>query len=93
MEGLPGRSLDAGLGGGGVQDRPLVGQLELAQRRSSFGAFGLGGRFEHAGRVEVADLEPLPGYRAHGTSQASTSDTRTAQNPLSTRGKSIVTYL
>ena len=71
----------------------MGGELELAERGAAFGLFGFGGGFEHAGRVEVADLVLLPDCRAHGSSQASTTDTRRPQNPLSTREKSIVTYL
>ena len=63
--------------------------LRNAARRSAL--FGFGGGFEHAGGVEVADLVLLPDRGAHGSSQASTTDTRWPQNPLSTRGKSIVT--
>ena len=70
-----------------------MGQLELAHAGSTFGLLGFGGGFEHGCGVELPDLALLPDRRAHGTSQASTTDTRTAQNPLFTRGKSIVTYL
>ena len=53
--------LDPGVAGGGVEVGPVGGELELAERGSSFGLFGLGGGFEHAGRVEVADLVLAPG--------------------------------
>ena len=70
----------------------MGGQLELAERGSAFSQFGVGGGFEHASGVEVADLVLLLDRGAHGPGQASTTDTRRPQNPLSTREKSIVTY-
>ena len=59
VEGGAARGGDAGVSGGGVQDRPLVGQSELHQRGAAFGLFGLGGGFEDTGGVEVLDLELL----------------------------------
>ena len=84
QQGRAAGGLDAGVGGGGVQDRPVVGQRSLrnAARRSA--SFGLDGGFEHAGGVEVADLVLLPDRGAHGTSQASTTDTRGRESPVST---------
>ena len=85
--------LDPGVGGGGVEVGPVRGQLELAERGSSFGLFGLGGGFEHAGRVEVADLVPSRTVVLMGPSQASTTDTRGRESPVSTGVSGIVTYL
>ena len=93
QEGGTAEGLDPGVGGGGVEVGPVGGELELAERGSSFGLFGLGGGFEHAGGVEVADLVLLPDRGAHGTSQASTTDTRGRESPVSTGDSGIVTYL
>ena len=93
QEGGAAERLDPGVGGGGVEVGPVGGQLELAERGSSFGSFGCGGGFEHAGRVEVADLVLLPDRGAHGTSQASTTDSRGRESPVSTGVSGIVTYL
>ena len=38
QQGRPAGGLDAGVGGGGVQDGPVGGELELAERGSSFGS-------------------------------------------------------
>ena len=75
--------LDPGVGGGGVQDRPLVGELRrrtsLRRTRRSFG------RGERRARRRGRGLRPrpAPGCRAHGTNQAPTTDSR-APKPLST---------
>ena len=61
QQGRAAEGLDPGVGGGGVQVGPVGGELELAERGSSFGLFGLGGGFEHTGGVEVADLVLAPG--------------------------------
>ena len=93
QQGGPAERLDPGVGGGGVEVGPVRGQLELAERGSSFGLFGFGGGFEHTGRVEVADLVLLPDRGAHGTKPSIDHRQSRPQNPLSTRGNSIVTYL
>ncbi len=79
------RGLDPGVGGGGVQDGPLVGQQQAADLDPAGLDLDPCGFGEHAGGVEVSDLDPLPGCRAHGTTQASTTDSRRPQKPLSTR--------
>ena len=66
-EGRTTERLDTGVLSGGVQVGPVGGELELAERGPAFGLFGLGGGFEHAGGVEVADLVLLPDRGAHGT--------------------------
>ena len=72
----------------------MGGELELAERGSSFGLFGCGGGFEHAGGVEVADLVLLPDRGAHGTKPSIDHRQSEAQNPLIHKGISgIVTYL
>ena len=81
----PAGGLDPGVGGGGVQDRPLVGQAEAADLDPAGLDLDGCGFGEHAGGVEVSDLDSLSGCRAHGTSQASTTDSRRPQKPLSTR--------
>jgi hypothetical protein len=63
------------------------GELELAERGSSFGLFGFGGGFEHAGGVEVADLVLLPDRRAHGTKSSVDHRHSRASEPLVHKGK------
>ena len=71
---------------GGVEVGPVGGELELAERGASFGLFGLGGGFEHAGGVEVADLVLLPDRGAHGTKPSIDHRQSEAQNPLCPQG-------
>ena len=72
----------------GLEDGPLVGETELQQRGAAFGQLGLGGGGQDTGGVEVARiqvLEVLDGCRAHGTSQASSTDSRSGPAPTFTR--------
>ena len=69
-------------------------QFELAERGPSFGLFGCGGGFEHAGGVEVADLVLLADRGAHGTEPSIDHRQLEAENPLYPQGiLGIVTYL
>ena len=79
------RGLDPGVGGGGVQDRPWEAS---ARRRTSIRRDSISTRCgfgEHAGGVEVSDLDRSPGAALIGLAQASTTDSRRPQKPLSTR--------
>ena len=76
--------LDAGVRGRGVQDGPLVGQSQAAHSilRSSLDC---GFRGEHAGGVEVSDLVPLSGCRAHRNTKHRPPTVEGPRIPLSTR--------
>ena len=59
--------------------------LRNAARRSA--SFGVGGGFEHTGRVEVADLVLLPDRGAHGTKPSIDHRHSKASEPLVHKGK------
>ena len=93
QQGRPTERLDPGVAGGGVEVGPVGGQLELAELAFAEFSFVVAGELEHSAGVEVADLVLLPDRGAHGSSQASTTDTRGRESPVSTGVSGIVTYL
>src|SRR4029079_8907736 len=93
QERRPTGGLDTGVMGGGVEVGPVGGELELEELAFAELSFVVAGELEHGARVEVADLVLLPDRGAHGTKSSIDHRHSTPQNPLSTRGKSIVPYL
>ena len=76
----------AGVGGGGVQDAPLVGELELVEVGLAAGSFVVAQGGEQRVGSEVVDPGPVAGCAAHGSSQARATDTRRGSEPLVHKG-------
>ena len=77
----------AGVGGGGVQDAPLVGELELVELGFAGGVpFVVAQGGEQRVGSEVVDPGPVAGCAAHGSSQARATDTRRGSEPLVHKG-------
>ena len=77
---------DAGVGGGGVQDAPLVGELELAEVGFAADAFVVADRGEQRVGSEVVDPGRLVAVLLMGLLKHSPPTVEGAQKPLSTRG-------
>ena len=85
---------DAGVGGGGVQDAPLVGELELAEVGFAADPFVVADGGEQRVGSEVVDPGPAGGWCCSWVYSSTRHRQSTgSQNPLSTRGlKKFSTY-
>ena len=85
QEGFAAPGGDTGLGGGGVEHGPLVGDEQLVPGGCAFAVVGVGEEVEQRFGVEVLETPVLLRCFAHGTSQAATTDTRPGpETPYST---------
>ena len=76
----------AGVGGGGVQEAPLVGELELVEVGLAAAYFVVAEGGEQRVGSEVVDPGPAGGCCAHGSTQARATDSRRGSEPLVHKG-------
>ena len=76
----------AGVGGGGVQDTPLVGELELVELGLAAAYLGVLEGTSSASGPRSSTPDRLVAAAAHGSSQAAATDTRTGSEPLVHKG-------
>ena len=80
----PTEGLDTGVLVAGWRSAQWAASWSLRNSRSRSSRSSSRGELEHSAGVEVADLVLLPDRGAHGPSQASTTDTRGRESPVST---------